>query len=308
VILPAGLEPRAFLGADAISNSELSTLSRCEQAWVLGYTGEREKSTPSKAMQLGTEVHRLWGAWWMNGGLTGTEDPTAATLMDRYRRYNVGDRASGVMRCLATEVPVAARFSWGNWFFGFADGLFQVEGLGFEGVPDGLYVGEAKTAAQLSAVTYLVQSTQTPLYVWAFRQMGLPVLGSFVDVLRTTGNEPQVETKADCYKRLRRANVAAGIKETKAETEDRIDAERLTLGEPPLAESFDRRWLLEGPAGDLDIIGAIGQARRASGVRRQLLSGEPPLRNVGPSCSWCSHQAVCFGLDTEICDESDAPF
>lgn len=302
MILPAGLEPRAFLGADAMSNSELSTLSRCEQAWVLGYTGEREKSAASKAMALGTEVHRLWGQWWMTGDHLESEDQTADVLMGRYVRHYNGHRYFSQVRCVATEVPVAARFSWGNWFFGFADGLFEVRDM--YGVPDGLYVGEAKTAAQLSAVTYLVQSTQTPLYVWAFRQMGLPVLGSFVDVLRTTGNEPQVETKADCYKRLRRVNVAAGIKETKAETEDRIDAERLQLGEPPLAESFDRRFLLEGDG--LDIAGAIGQARRASGVRRQLLAGEPPLKNIGPSCSWCFAQPTCFGLDVEICDEPDA--
>jgi hypothetical protein len=305
-MLPAGLEPRSFLGADAMSNSELGTLARCEQAWKLGYTGDREKSSPSAAMARGSEVHRLWGHWWMNGGpVLESEDPTAALLMDRYVRHYGADRTGGTILFLVNEMPVSARFSWGSWFFGFADGLTYVKGI--EGVPDGLYVAECKTADKLSAVTYLVQSTQTPLYVWSLRQMGYPVLGSFIDVLRTSGNEPKIETKADCYSRLRKELAAAGLKETKAETEARIEESRLTLGEPPLAESFDRRWLLEAD-GTLDIAGAIGQARRANGVRRILLDGDPPLKNIGPSCGWCFAQAACYGLDVTVEDEAEQPF
>jgi hypothetical protein len=299
-MLPAGLEPRSFLGADAMSNSELGTLARCEQAWKLGYTGEREKSSPSKAMERGTEVHRLWGHWWMNGGpVLESEDPTAALLMDRYDRFNREHRYFGRIKFLGNEVPVAARFSWGTWFFGFADGLAEV--TGYPGVPDGLYVAECKTADKLSAVTYLVQSTQTPLYVWSLRQMGIPVRGSFIDVLRTSGNEPKIETKADSYKRHRAAGHSVAVAKELQETD------RLTLADPPLAESFDRRFLLEGDGG-LDIAGAIGQARRASGVRRSLLDGDPALKNIGPSCGWCFCNAVCFGLDVSVEDESEQPF
>jgi PD-(D/E)XK nuclease superfamily protein len=300
MMLPAGLEPRAFLGADAMSFSELGTLSRCENAWVLGYgSEEREKSAPSAAMQRGTEIHRLWGALWTRGDIPETEDATAALVMDRYARYYSAGLRGSKIQCLATELPVAARFSWGSHFFGFIDGLFDVTGV--EGVPDGLYVGEAKSADKLSAVTYLVQSPQTPLYVWTLRQMGYPVLGAFIDVLRTSGNEPKIETKADAYKRFRNAGLStAAAKEASAD-----ESQRLTLGEPPLAESFDRRFLLEP---ELDIAGAIGQARRANGTRRVLFAGEQPLKNIGPSCSWCFAQAKCFGLEVEVADEAEEPF
>lgn len=291
MMLPAGIEIRSVLGADAISFSELGTLARCEQAWVYGYTGVRERSQPSKAQALGTEIHRLWGAFWRDGVLLDSENEVAARVMDRYARHYGQD---GTLTCIGIEVPAAARLPWGPYFFGFIDGLFDVEGLD---VPDGLYVGEAKSADKLASATHLVQSPQTPLYVWTLRQMGLPVVGAFIDILRTSNAAPKVETKAQAYKRLRSAGVSV------AEATERSATERLELGEAPLEESFDRRWLL-GPE-LLDIPRAIAQARRASGVRRQLLDGEPPLRAVGPSCSWCFAQATCFGLEVELADEAE---
>jgi len=201
VLLPSDLEPRAFLGEDAISFSELSTLARCEAAWKFGYGNtEREKSNPSAAMKLGSEVHRLWGAWWTGGdfstadGDRDTGDEKAQWLMERYRdRYF--EETLDRLTMLEVEKPLVAKHV--SWFFGFADGLLVDEN-------GEMWIAELKTTDSLSKVTSLLQSAQMPLYVWAARQMGYPVVGSMLDVIRT-------------FKPVRK--------------------------ELPLEESFDRRWI-----------------------------------------------------------------
>lgn len=250
MILPS--EPRAFLGADAISFSEIGTLARCEQAWQYSYVGEREDQGQSKAMALGTELHRLWGDWHM--GLPSTSDnETALWLMNRYASYYASDG----IRCLDVEVPVVAKLPAGPYFFGFVDGLFLYRRE--------LWLGELKTTQTLSNAEYLVQTLQTPLYVWAMRQMGLPVVGAMLDVIRT-------------YKPVRK--------------------------ELDLSESFDRRWHRWT---DAELVRPVAEAMSAVQVRRDL-ADRTPLRNVGSSCSWCSHNARCFGLDVTILPEPGDDF
>jgi hypothetical protein len=251
LILPADLKVRSFLGADAVSFSEIGTLARCESAWQYGYTGEREETGASKAMALGTEVHRLWGQYQMDAPYADTEDATAAWLMNRYAEYY-----DCRLNTIDVEVPVVAKLPGGPYFFGFADALFAYKRE--------LWVGELKTTATLTNVDYLEQTLQTPLYVWALRQMGVPVVGAMLDVIRS-------------YKPVRK--------------------------ELPLADSFDRRWHRWS---DAELVPKVAEAMSANLVRQDLESGRRiPLRNIGSSCSWCSSQAVCFGLDVELADEDE---
>lgn len=190
MLLPADIEPRSILGDDAISFSEIGTLARCEQAWTYSYTGEREKSQPSKAMALGTEIHALVQAWNM-GQDASSENETAMWLARRYAEHYKDD---GV-RCVDTEVPVLAKLPTGPYFFGFADMLLVYKRE--------LWLGEIKSTQTLSNADYLERTLQTRLYVWALRQMGVPVVGAMLDVIRS-------------YKPVRK--------------------------ELLLSESFDRRW------------------------------------------------------------------
>lgn len=248
MILPADIKVRSFLGQDAISFSEIGTLARCEKAWHYSYATEREETAPSKAMQLGTDTHSLWGAYHM-GDTMATQDDTSTAwwLMERYAEFYEGDK----IKCIDVEVPVAAKLPMGPYFFGFADALFSYKRK--------LWVGELKTTQTLSNAEYLAQQLQTRLYVWAFRQMGVPVAGAMLDVIRS---------------------------------------HRPVRKELPLADSFDRRWL---PYTDAELVPAVAEAMAAVMVRNQLQGlGDMPrvaLRNVGSSCSWCSHCAPCFGLD-----------
>jgi hypothetical protein len=257
MILPADLEPRSFLGQDAISFSEIGTLARCEKAWNFSYNTEREKTQPSAAMALGSETHRLWGNWWTGTDWTTSDNETAVWLMNRYRDQYLAGSMHHQMK--AVELPVAAKLPGGPYFFGFIDGLL------YDRTENELWVAELKTTQTLSNADYLAQQLQQRLYVWALRQSGVQVVGAMLDVIRS-------------YKPVRK--------------------------ELPLGDSFDRRWQRWS---DPELVPAVAEAMSAVQVRRQLQTDERvPIRNVGSSCSWCSHCAPCFGLDVEILAETDA--
>lgn len=258
-MIPAGLSPRAFLGRDAVSFSELSTLAQCEAKWHYAYNVERdEEIAGSKAMRLGTEVHRLWGTWQMDRTWGESDDETAAWLMGRYVEMYDAEWQHVAFRDV--EMPLVARLPWGPQFFGWADGLADKD--------DELWLVELKTTANLSAVQYLTQTLQTRLYVWALRQMGYPVVGALLDVIRS--HRPKLQA-----------------------TRDKM----------PLAESFERRWLRFE---DAEIAAALAEAQAATGIRRALQAGDRvPLRAVGPSCGWCPFIGPCHGLEVEVIPEDD---
>lgn len=249
MILPADIEPRSFLGADAISFSEIGTLARCEQAWQYAYDTEHERTPASKAMALGTDTHTLWGAYHL-GEDSASENETALWLMRRYAEFYAKDG----LRMVDVEVPVVAKLPAGPHFFGFVDGLATYKRQ--------LWAVELKTTQTLSNADYLERTLQTRLYVWALRQMGVPVVGAMLDVIRS-------------YRPVRK--------------------------ELDLAESFDRRWTRYS---DPQLVPAVAEAMAAVQVRRQLQDHERvALKNIGSACSWCSSQAICFGLDVEILPE-----
>lgn len=258
MILPAGLEPRSFLGQDAISFSEIGTLARCEQAWVYSYDTEREDSGASKAMQLGTDTHALWGAWHTGQDST-SENETALWLMRRYAEHYSKDGLSIV----DVELPVAAKLPAGPYFFGFVDGLgyYRRE----------LWAVELKTTQTLSNAEYLERTLQTRLYVWALRQMGIPVVGALLDVIRS-------------YKPVRK--------------------------ELLLSESFERRWTRYSDAQLVPAVAeALAAVEVRKQLRGQsVCTPRVALKNIGSACSWCNAQAACFGLDVEIADPSDDEF
>lgn len=254
MILPAELDPRSFLGADAISFSEIGTLARCEAAWQYGYDTERERTLPSAAMSLGKDTDELYGAYHMGRDAT-SENDTAMWLMHRYAEFYAKD---GV-RMVDVQVPVLAKLPAGPYFFGFADGLAMYRRQ--------LWLVELKTTQNLSNADYLERTLQTRLYVWALRQMGVNVVGAMLDVIRS-------------FRPVRK--------------------------ELPLADSFDRRWTRYS---DAQLVPAVAEAMAAVQVRRQLKDQERvALKNLGSSCSWCSSQAACWGLDVEILAESDDTF
>lgn len=183
MILPAGLEPRAFLGEDSLSYSEAATLAGCEQKWFMSYVGEREEQTKSAALARGTEMHRLTQHWAMTGEVLQTEDETSEWLLDRYVRHYAGSRDQ--IKMLAVEIPFAIPLGapWDGHLFGFWDGLAEVDDLLRD--RSGLWLDEKKTMKDWQRLEQLPVDLQTKLYVWTARKSGLPVRGVIFDAMRT---------------------------------------------------------------------------------------------------------------------------
>lgn len=277
--LPADLDPRAVLGPDSFSYSELSSLAECENKWALQYTGDRERFPATPSMARGTDIHKQWGAWWTGGNWEDTDDPTVLWLMRRYAQHYATSTLHLEMR--QVEPLIWFQHPDGSWFFGYADGLVYDSSTGE------YWNAECKSASQLSAAVWLEQQIQQKLYVLAWRSMGVPVVGSMLDVLCTTGAD-QIEPQADAYKRHR----AAGKSTAEANELKRTDRLKVEL---PLTESFDRRWLRYS---DEELNGSLAEAHSAMSRRKDLRSGYlTPMRSVGWSCDRCFVQPQCFNLD-----------
>lgn len=179
MILPAYQDAREFLGQRAMSYSELSTLSACENKWKLTYdTPDRERFEGTDAMALGSEMHRLLGKWWSgDSDFHVSENPTATWLMWRYADHYGTDNIEPLMM-EALEVPFAQKYR-GTYIFGWMDGLVRNIDTGE------LWIAEFKTMGNWSKLNQLPVDKQITLYIWAARAAGYNVKGVMYDAIRT---------------------------------------------------------------------------------------------------------------------------
>lgn len=175
MILPAFEDARQFLGQNAMSFSEMSTLSACEKKWQLTYdTADREPFEPSDAMALGSEMHTKLGQHYM--GEDWTEEfvnPNSLWLMERYVKHY----ADSPLKFEALEVPFAFKY-WGTWVFGWMDGLCRDEN-------GDLWIAEFKTMGNWTKLNQLPVDKQVTLYIQAARAAGYDVKGVMYDAIRT---------------------------------------------------------------------------------------------------------------------------
>ncbi len=194
-------DARAFLGQDAISYSEMSTLSQCEKKWKLTYDNEeKQEKRPTPAMELGSEMHRLLGIWWGHGAPLGwdkTENDTAEWLMDRYNEHYMAQAAPLAM--LQVEVPFAVKLPWGSYLFGYFDGIV------YDHEKDEFWIAEFKTMGNWSKLEQLQVDKQVTMYIWAANQLGMNVKGVMYDAIRTykwTGKNAADHAPAESFERL----------------------------------------------------------------------------------------------------------
>ena len=194
-------DARAFLGQNAISYSEISTLAACEWKWKALYDGPKHENTSSPAMDLGREMHRLLGLWWdpKDAALDVfvTENPTAEWLIRRYDEYYMEDAAP--LRMLDLEIPFAVKLPWGPYLFGYFDGLVYNHETGQH------WITEFKTMGNWSKLNQLPVDKQITLYQYAATASGLPTVGVMYDAIRTymwTGKNADQHDPAESFERL----------------------------------------------------------------------------------------------------------
>ncbi len=275
MILPADLDPRSYLGVDALSYSELSTLAKCEKNWQLKYNDHIEIESTSEAMERGTELHRLLGMWWGCEApeFLDTEDETAAWLMDRYDQHYTAEAAPLIMK--AINIPFAVPLPGGSYLFGWFDGLvYNYETKEY-------WIVEFKTMGSWSRMHQLPVDKQITLYIWAANQMGLNVKGVMFDALLTTHWKTE---EGEVYKSGPR----------KGEPKDY---------HPP-ADSFRREWVTRT---DEEIQECLDEVKSACHVRTRLsFKLRAPIRNVGQHCGYCDYMPECYGISLELVDTADS--
>lgn len=199
MILPAFTDARQFLGPDAISFSEMQAFAHCEWKWNAIYNvQDREEYPSTDAMELGSEMHRLLGNYYMQTGGTVSELDTANWLMDRYDMH-YHDYVPK-LKMEAVEIPFAV---WhkeaGVWVFGWLDGLVR------DLDTDELWITEFKTMGNWSKLNQLPKDKQVSLYIWAARRAGYNVKGVMYDAIRTykwTGKNADQHEPAESFQRL----------------------------------------------------------------------------------------------------------
>ena len=198
MILPPFSDAREFLLPTAMSFSEMATLSHCEKKWKLIYDAkDRPDNDPTDAMELGSEMHRLLGNWWMkqDASYLDTLYDDARWLMERYHEHYMG---SGMLQMEALEVPFAVK-AFGTWLFGWMDGLVRDFSTG------DLWIAEFKTMGNWTKLHQLPKDKQVTLYIYAARRMGLPVKGVMYDAIRTyrwTGKNADQHAPAESFQRI----------------------------------------------------------------------------------------------------------
>lgn len=274
MMLPA-IDHRTLLGPDAISYSELSTLGQCEQKHVLSYGVEREPSEPTKAMALGTEMHRLIQLWWRTGEVAASENDTAAWLIKRYVEHYSDNRLKAEL--VAVEQSFATPLPWGGYVFGFIDLVLRIEG--------DIWLGEIKTMGR-DSMSYLRNSHQLTIYQWAMEQAA-EQFGGPTD--RPRG------VLLDGILTQRIADVEEGAAYKSGPRKGQLKKR------PTVADSFRREWITRSPQ---EIQRALGELFAACMVRRQLRAQiRPPIRNIGQACSYCFFAAECLGETVELLPE-----
>lgn len=283
--------------SDVTGFSELATLAVCEARWAYRYR-DAEPQEPGGARYFGTQMHDLCGSWWIGGDVqeraetdlheltqNGWEDAQrAAWLYDRYKRYYGKDRSNGFVRVVATELQLQRTLPGTDIEIrSTIDQVVQLKGAG-------LWAVERKTMADWSRLDTLEVDPQVSIYLWQLREAGWPVRGLLYDAIKTYRWVPTQPTQKE-LKELHPRHIGS---ETTTDWTERIkllQALPENQHERPLEDSFRQEWLDRQPHHTEQ---ALNEVYAATKRRRELLSGDHPIRNVGMNCKRCDHKVRCW--------------
>lgn len=279
---------------DRTSYSEAALLAHCEKAWTYRYLGERRAFEPSVAMQRGTFVHDVVATWW--------DDPTRgmASIVNkwgeegqqlpddgewvalRYEERYDETRQAGDLRVIGNELKLVVRVPGTQ-----VDLVLYIDQLVLDRAGQ-MWIVERKTMKDWRRLDSIDVDQQVSLYVWAFRQAGVPVVGAIYDAIRTYRWQPEKPTITALA-----AEVMAGTTSTKKEAME--SARALQAAHPgverPVEDSFRSLWLERTPD-QLDE--AVADLQAAIQRKALLAAGLRPMRNIGMRCSTCDYRTECW--------------
>jgi hypothetical protein len=256
-----------------LSVSGLGRLTACEEKFLrtldAGDDGQK-----SDALKLGTLMHELiqedmlgrpWYAEWSRqlaevmtdfDGIGFELEPpkiflTAEWLMRRYEEIYGGEDLTTITVEVPFDLPLPG-----------TDGAVRVRGYidGLALSPRGLVLVELKTMGKWGKADRAKWESQVPTYLWAARQLGLPVVGCIFRAVYT-------------YRWA-----------AKDESHER-----------PPADSFKDVWVPWSQEQETKVLRDFRNAGRRG--LHLIENPDEALRTVGEACGWCPWKRDCLGLE-----------
>ena len=309
-----------------ITNSLVRTFRSCPRAAMYKHQDLiQPKYMTSKPLKRGTWFHELLEAKYKGESVTAVhkqnitkfgklfdEEKEALGDLPRemaalYKAYQWHYRSDRSWKVHETELKLEAELPNGMQAQGKADMLVEDE--------YGLWAVDHKTHKTLPKHEYRILDTQSPLYIWMFRQCGIPVRGFIWNYIVPTGpsslkftqrGEPRLykrQPHTDYPTALRSAQ-AAGMTDN-AEVRallDRLEMQRYDRDVVQTSPVFRRDVMEKSP----EMIDRVIREFCHTAERYEEYpwdDREAVERNVSRGCDWCSYRSICsaelIGLDVE---------
>lgn len=308
------LYPHPETGQSVVTHSMIKAFKRCPKSMQYKYVERLKPKVVGAALHRGKWVHALlevhykggdWRAEHLNwcreyGKLFDEEKarlgdlPTDIEhLMTSYFWHYKNDRDWTV---LETELTIETEFPDGTLFRCRVDNLVET--------PFGIYLVDHKTHRQLPGHDFRLRDTQSPLYIWAARRTGIPVVGFIWNYIRaTTPSHWRFKRDGNLYARIGDTDFPTALRDLKnagKDPKDPLFAERLATlkrvryehGGMQTSPFFLRHMMDKNDE-------MIKQSVREAIHTTKRMSKYPFEKTAyvervpDRACDWCDYRAIC---------------
>jgi RecB family exonuclease len=310
-------------GTPVITNSLLKTFRRCPRATLYKHTDLLAPRQISKPLRRGTWMHALLEAFYDPDHTTDEERSNAWKMIHRHysAKYSeLFDEEKDSLGNLPDELKrLMFSYLWHyrkdqGWIIHEVEKKIQVPISGkfiYQGKVDmlveddyGLWVVDHKTMKQIPSHTQRALDVQSVLYIWACRELGIPISGFIWNYVRTEAAKPlrfnlngalSKRQGSTDYPHARRSLLQAG--KNLADYEDLLGPLRAARYDPEkpqqLSPFFERHvWEKSDKMLDLIVAEAMKTARRY--LKYNFQDRDLVERVPDRSCDWCSYRSLCI--------------
>lgn len=314
-----------------ITNSLLKTFRRCPRATLYKHRDMLAPRALSRPLRRGTWFHALLEAYYSG------QDWKVIHRHYSEKFSELLDEEQDALRDLPTELASLMRsYLWHykkdkGWKVHEVEKIIQVD-VGpfiYQGKVDmlveddyGLWVVDHKTHKAIPSHTQRVLGTQDVLYVWAAREMGIPVSGFIWNYVKTEAAKPIKFTQSGRpYKRqgltdyptARKSILEEGFDlEDFAYLLDPLKAMRYDPENPQQLSPFFERHVWEKSDRELKLVVAEATKTAKRYMKYDFEDRDLVERTPDRSCDWCGYRNLCMteligGNDTVVRKQEFVP-
>jgi hypothetical protein len=307
-------------GIPISTHSMIKVMRRCPKQAQYKYQDRLKPRMTGRPLQMGKWMHWLLEAFYKG-------EDWRAVHRDLCRQYSaLFDEEKEMLGnlphdCLELMLSYIWHYKGENWKVHEVE--FQVEthwpdGGIYRGKIDmlienayGLWIVDHKNHKNLPSSSYRLKDSQSALYVWAAREMGIPVLGFIWNYLKTASPSiPKLTLKGDrFYKKLGDTTYVTFVRELKrlgiprddpraVEIVERLERDRYEPGKTQTSPFFARHVLERDDAMLARVVKEAYRTHRRLHTPGQFSDRDSVERVVDRSCDFmCSYTKLC---ETEL--------